>query len=729
MARQAVPAPGTGGPPVGDHAATGGRPGGPVARGAATRATGSRPDRAPPRRPARRGAPPRPAPPRPAGPAAAPGRAGRGRRRAGAARGGPGCEGGGGRRWRGRRPGSGRRPRTARSSRPVGAPSSGCAGPGGMAATPSRPARGSRLSRTVSAWSSMVCPVATDGGQHGEPGRPGPGLEVGAVGDDDPFPAGTPAPNRCGGIGHHVGLGRRAGAQAVVDVDRGHPAAGRDGQHQQGEGVGAAGDRAAQAATRPAGRCSEEQRAVERRPGRRARAGRAERHAGRITRRGRRGADPGDPRPGSRISASEGSHSGPRHTRLKRSGPPARSTALTNVLALGVLAQLGLQPEHLLEQLGRAADLLAPLSQHPAEPLGPGDRRPRRPGPSSRRRGPRAGSSAPGCGGAPRAARAWRPAHARRRRRAGCGRPAPPRPPGAGRRAGGGGRRRTARAPWSTRETKWSRSHGTAVNWQRWVTSWRASHSRNSAGGEAVARLDGHDVRADVVHDVLVLGQLVGEEQVVLAEHPGGHPRQHQAELGAAHRPAGAGQRARQPGRAGRPRRTGRLSAGLELLQRGAEEPLDGGDVRARTQAGRSMTPGPGRGGRRSEPGGLGHQLLGLGGQLVEVGSATAPAGSRRRRAAGQRPPGHPLGQRPVDEPGAGAGGPARCSLRSGVDDHRAVDGTRGWAPRRPRCHPARPSPGGRAARRAHGGAPPRGWPRRCGCRARRAHGRGTGWR
>ncbi len=49
---------------------------------------------------------------------------------------------------------------------------------GRMPARPSRPAPRSRLSSTVSAWSSAVWPVSDVGREHPEAGRPGPGLEV-----------------------------------------------------------------------------------------------------------------------------------------------------------------------------------------------------------------------------------------------------------------------------------------------------------------------------------------------------------------------------------------------------------------------------------------------------------------------------------------------------------------------------------------------------------------------
>ena len=48
-------------------------------------------------------------------------------------------------------------------------------------------------------------------------------------------------------------------------------------------------------------------------------------------------------------------------------------------LALGVLAELGLEAEDLLEELGRAAHLLAPLAEHLAEAVGARARPPPRP--------------------------------------------------------------------------------------------------------------------------------------------------------------------------------------------------------------------------------------------------------------------------------------------------------------------------------------------------------------
>ncbi len=67
------------------------------------------------------------------------------------------------------------------------------------------------------------------------------------------------------------------------------------------------------------------------------------------------------------------------------------------------------------------------------------------------------------------------------------------------------------------------------------------------AGLEPVELLEGHHVRADEVHQVLVLDGVLGEQQVVLAEHPGGQPAEHQAHLGAGGHPARRGQGHGQP--------------------------------------------------------------------------------------------------------------------------------------------------------------------------------------
>ena len=116
-------------------------------------------------------------------------------------------------------------------------------------------------------------------------------------------------------------------------------------------------------------------------------------------------------------------------------------------------------------------------------------------------------------------------------------------------------------------------------------------------GLEAVRLLEGHHVGTHEVDEVLVLDGLLGEQQVVLAEHPGGQPAEDQPHLGAGGRPAGRGQRAGQPGRA---RRFGRGQPGrVEPVEVGAEQPLEAGDVGVHP-AGPVGHPGPGRARRRS---------------------------------------------------------------------------------------------------------------------------------
>ena len=54
--------------------------------------------------------------------------------------------------------------------------------------------------------------------------------------------------------------------------------------------------------------------------------------------------------------------------------------------------------------------------------------------------------------------------------------------------------------------------------------------------GEGIAPLEGHQIGTHVVNDVLVLGCLVlHHQEVVLTEHPGGHPAQDHPEFHAAH--------------------------------------------------------------------------------------------------------------------------------------------------------------------------------------------------
>ena len=112
------------------------------------------------------------------------------------------------------------------------------------------------------------------GRQHARSGRPGPGPRGRARRRPSTRSARNAAPNRPPRPRDDVGLGGRPGPQPVVDVHRGDVAAGRDGQHQQRERVGAARHRARRARV-PGGGNAQRARSwrsvgVDRRRGRRA---------------------------------------------------------------------------------------------------------------------------------------------------------------------------------------------------------------------------------------------------------------------------------------------------------------------------------------------------------------------------------------------------------------------------------------------------------------------------
>ena len=103
-------------------------------------------------------------------------------------------------------------------------------------------------------------------------------------------------------------------------------------------------------------------------------------------------------------------------------------------------------------------------------------------------------------------------------------------------------------------------------------------------GGEAVAALEGHDVGADVGHDVARCRR-PRPEQVVLAEDPRGHPAEDQAQLG-----PGGPRAAPASGPCRRP--------GLELLEDGLEQAPERRQV-GPDPAGPVDHPAPGRAGGR----------------------------------------------------------------------------------------------------------------------------------
>ena len=176
---------------------------------------------------------------------------------------------------------------------------------------------------------------------------------------------------------------------------------------------------------------------------------------------------------------------------------------------------------------------------------------------------------------------------------------------------------------------------------------------------EAVLLLDGDDVGPHVGHQVLVLGRLVVDQQVVLAQHPRRHVGQHQPELGPGH---GAADHERGAAELGTPLR-------LELQQRGPDEPLNGAHV-GRGPPRPVGDLGPGRPVRRAQAGRLAHEGLGARRQLVELGlEVRGPVGGGRRledQGAGR----HALGQGPVHH--------GRAGQRQVRDRRRDVSARRG---------------------------------------------------
>ncbi len=160
-------------------------------------------------------------------------------------------------------------------------------------------------------------------------------------------------------------------------------------------------------------------------------------------------------------------------------------------------------------------------------------------------------------------------------------------------------------------------------------------------GREGELLLEGEHVGTDVVHEVLVeRGLVLDDEQVVLAQHPGGHPAQHHAHLGPGdllgHRRQGVG-----------------VEALAELVDQRAQQALERGHVGPHPP--RSVgDPGPGRAGQRHQPGLVGHQALGQRGQLGEVGLERFGVVRLAERLAPGHAHRHPLRRGPID--GAGHG-------------------------------------------------------------------------
>ena len=161
------------------------------------------------------------------------------------------------------------------------------------------------------------------------------------------------------------------------------------------------------------------------------------------------------------------------------------------------------------------------------------------------------------------------------------------------------------------------------------------------AGAEAVALLQHQDVRPDVVDGVGVPTGLVGDQQVVLAEHPLGQEAHEDAHLGAGHRPAGGGQ-----GALGHPFADPageRLQGVAEAAEVGVDPGLAVEDER------------PGRAARGDQPGVLADQLLGPGRDGVEVGPEGGGQVGLLERVMAGHAAGQPLGHPPVDRFRGGA--------------------------------------------------------------------------
>ena len=202
------------------------------------------------------------------------------------------------------------------------------------------------------------------GGQAVEASRPGPGFEVGPVGQRHRARVERRA-ETLGGRSHQGRLVRPAGPQPVVDVDRRHHAARGGRQRQQRQRVRAPRDRAGQGGAGG----GNEQRATS--------AATCSASVGTatvpwFTRRGRPRPGPGDPLdPDADLRKRREPVGTPPHP-VEERGPADPLDLLHERLTLGVLAQLGLEPEQLLDEAGDAVDLAPSLVEYPAEAGGPG---------------------------------------------------------------------------------------------------------------------------------------------------------------------------------------------------------------------------------------------------------------------------------------------------------------------------------------------------------------------
>ena len=197
-----------------------------------------------------------------------------------------------------------------------------------------------------------------------------------------------------------------------------------------------------------------------------------------------------------------------------------------------------------------------------------------------------------------------------------------------------------------------------AVNWQRWVTSWRASHSRNWRGSNPCSCS-----RATTLGPTKYTRSWSSTASSVSSRSywprtlVDSQPRTRPIWVPVATRPALANGPA------------SRLVTSLVATTRVGSNRSRWGPTRrwkletlACTHPARSVTrarAGPEDG---SEPGGRRHQLLGLGGQLLEVGLEEVGPVRGGQVAATPHPSGHPFGGVPGHCPAA-VGGPVAVRL------------------------------------------------------------------
>ena len=214
------------------------------------------------------------------------------------------------------------------AQRTASRPAAGADRSRGVGRSPPRPSSRppQQVEEQVSAWSSAVWPVsARRAAARRSAAGPGPGLEVRALADVDRARPGRRQPNRVGGGRDDVGLGRGPGPQPVVDVHRGHRAAGVGREHQQRERVGAARHRARPAVPAGAGSSQRSEQVVDRG---------AARHTAARSARPRRASSHAA---GSRISAMRRQARAPPRPVEQLRSAAAPSTASMNALALLVL--------------------------------------------------------------------------------------------------------------------------------------------------------------------------------------------------------------------------------------------------------------------------------------------------------------------------------------------------------------------------------------------------------